>query len=94
VRSFRRPCWARIHERGFDLLILRSSARLSSGDLVLVCEAAEHLLSPDPVLGEVDLRRLGVSLSRWQLPQCAMRPGCVVVDQVFGPLGQSRNRTA
>jgi hypothetical protein len=40
---------------------------LSSGDLVLVREAAEDLLSADPVLGEVDLRWPGVSLSRWQL---------------------------
>jgi hypothetical protein len=30
-------------------------ARLSSRDLVLVHEAAEDLLSADPVLGEVDL---------------------------------------
>jgi hypothetical protein len=61
-----------------------SSARLSSGNLVLVCEAAEDLLSADPVLGEVDLRWPGVSLSRWQLAQGAVRPGCVAVDQVSG----------
>jgi hypothetical protein len=62
----------------------RNGTRLSSGDLVLVGEAAEDLLSADPVLGEVDLRWPGVSLSRRQLAQGAVRPGCVVVDQVFG----------
>jgi hypothetical protein len=54
------------------------------GDLVLLVEAAEHLLSADPVLGKVDLRWPGVSVSRWQLAQGAVRPGYVVVDQVFG----------
>src|SRR5215472_13908772 len=58
--------------------------RLSSGDVVLVCEAAEDLLSADTALGEVDPRWPAVSLSRWQLAQGAVRPGCVVVDQVFG----------
>jgi hypothetical protein len=43
----------------------RCSARLSSGDLILVRETAEDLLSADPVLGEVDLRWPGVSLSRF-----------------------------
>ena len=62
----------------------RSNARLSSGDLVLVREAAEDLFSAEPVLGEVDLRWPGVSLSRWQLAQGAMRAGGVVVDQVVG----------
>ena len=47
-------------------------------------EAAEDLLSADPVLSEVDLRWPGVSLSRWQLAQGAVRAGCVVVEQVFG----------
>jgi hypothetical protein len=49
-----------------------------------VREAAEDLLSADAVLGEVDLPWPGVSLSRWQLAQGAVRPGGVVVDQVFG----------
>jgi hypothetical protein len=49
-----------------------------------VREAAEDLLSADPVLGEVGLRWPGVSLSRWQLAQGAVRPGRVVVNQVFG----------
>jgi hypothetical protein len=49
-----------------------------------VREAAQYLLSAEPVLGEVDLRWPGVSLSRWQLAQGAMRAGGVVVDQVFG----------
>jgi hypothetical protein len=47
-------------------------------------EAAEDLLSADPVLSEAGLRWPGVSLSRWQLAQGAVRPGCVVVEQVFG----------
>src|SRR5438046_7901479 len=54
------------------------------GDPVLVREAAENLLSADPVLGEVDLRWPDVSVSRWQLAQGAVRPGVVVVDQEFG----------
>ena len=36
------------------------------------------------VRGEVDLRRPGVSLSRCDLAEGAVRPGCVVVAQVFG----------
>jgi hypothetical protein len=40
----------------------RNSARLSSCDLVLVCETAEHLPSAGPVLGEVDLRWPGCEL--------------------------------
>jgi len=36
------------------------------------------------VLGEVDLRWPRVSLSRWQLTEGAVWPGCVVVSQVFG----------
>lgn len=47
-------------------------------------ETAQNLLPADPVLGEVDLRRPGVSVSRWQLAQGAVRPGSVVVAQVFG----------
>ena len=57
---------------------------MSSGDLILVREAAEDLLPADPVLCEVDLRWPGVGLSRWRLAQGAVRPGCVVVEQVFG----------
>ena len=57
---------------------------MSSGDLILVRETAEDPLPADPVLCEVDLRRPGVGLSRWHLAQGAVRPGCVVVDQVFG----------
>jgi hypothetical protein len=38
----------------------------------------------DLVLGEADLRWPGVSLSRCELAQGAVRPGCVVVLQVFG----------
>jgi hypothetical protein len=57
---------------------------MSSGDLILVHEAAEDLLAANPVLCEVDLRWPGVGLSRWHLAQGAVRPGCVVVEQVFG----------
>ena len=57
---------------------------LSGGGLVLVCESAEDLFPADPVLGEVDLRRPGVSLSRCELAEGTVRPGCVVVAQVFG----------
>jgi hypothetical protein len=57
---------------------------VSSGDLVLVREAAEDLLSTYPVLGEVDLRWPAVSLGRWQLAEGAVRPGSVVVLQVLG----------
>jgi hypothetical protein len=58
--------------------------RLSGGDLVLARESAEHLLSADPVLGEVDVRWPGVSLSRCELAKGTVRPGGVVVQQVFG----------
>ena len=47
-------------------------------------EAAGDLLSADPVLSKAGLRCPGVSVSRWQLAQGAVRPGCVVVEQVFG----------
>ena len=48
-----------------------------------MCEPAEDLSSADPVLGEVDLRRPGVSLSRRELAEGTMRPGGVVVAQVL-----------
>lgn len=47
-------------------------------------EPAEDLFPADPMLGEVDLRRPGVSLSRCELAEGAVRPGCVVVAQVLG----------
>ena len=56
---------------------------LSGGDLVLVCESAEDLFPSDPVLGQVDLRWPGVSLSRGELAEGTVRPGCVVVQQVL-----------
>jgi hypothetical protein len=65
------PCWARIHDRGGDLR------------LVLVCESAEDLFSADPVLGEIDLRWPGVSLSRCKLAEGTVRPMPVVVPQVL-----------
>jgi hypothetical protein len=55
---------------------------MSSGDLILVREAAEDLLSADPVLCEVDLRGPGVGLSRWQLAQGAVLPGEEAVGDV------------
>jgi hypothetical protein len=78
-------CWARIHDRGGDLPSSCRSVRLSDSDLVLMCESAEDLLPVDPVIGEVDrLRRPGVSLSRCELAEGAVRPGGVVVQQVLG----------
>jgi hypothetical protein len=47
-------------------------------------EAIEDLFSVDTMLGEVDLRWLGVGLSRRQLAQGTVRPGCVVVGQIVG----------
>ena len=79
-----KSCGARIHDRGGDLLSSCSSVGLSGGDLVLVRESAEDLFPADPVLGEVDLRWPGVSLSRCELAEGTVRPGCVVVAQVFG----------
>jgi hypothetical protein len=49
-----------------------------------VRESAEDLFPADPVLGEVDLRWPGGSLSRRELAEGTVRPGCVVVPQVFG----------
>jgi hypothetical protein len=60
---------------------------LSDSDLVFVCESAEDLFPADPVLSEVDFRRPGVSLSRRELAERAVWPGCVVVLQVLGPSG-------
>ena len=56
----------------------------SGGDLVFVRESAEDLFSADPVLGEVDLRWPGVSLSGCELAEGTVGPGCVAVQQVFG----------
>jgi hypothetical protein len=49
-----------------------------------VGDSAEDLFSADPVLGEVDLRWPGVSLSRRELAKGTVRPGRVVVAQVRG----------
>ena len=58
---------------------------MSCGDLVLVCESTEDLFPADPVLGEVDrFGWPGVGLGRGELSEGAVRPGCVVVLQVFG----------
>jgi hypothetical protein len=55
------------------------------GDVVLVGEPAEDLLPADPALGEVDrFWWAGVGLSWGELAEGAMRPGGVVVPQVFG----------
>jgi hypothetical protein len=56
----------------------------SRGGVVLAGEAAEHLLSADPVVRQVDLRRLGARLSGRELSEGAVRPGGVVVLQVLG----------
>jgi hypothetical protein len=42
---------------------------LSGGDLVLADESTEDFSSADPVLGEVDFRWPGVSLSRCELAE-------------------------
>ena len=76
-------CWARIYDRGGDLLSSGSSVALSGGDLVLVDEPAKDLFSADPVLGEVDPRWPGGSLSRRELAKGTVRPGCVVMQQVL-----------
>ncbi len=57
---------------------------MSGGDLVLVRESVEDLFPADPVLGEVDLRWPGVSLSRRELAEGTVRPGGVVMPKVFG----------
>src|SRR5207247_4497035 len=77
-------CWARIHDRGSDLLSCCGRVGLSGGDLVLVRETAEDLFPADPVLGEVDLRWPGASLSGCELAKGSVRSGCVVVQQVVG----------
>jgi hypothetical protein len=66
-----------MRDHGGDLLLLVAGG-LSHGDLVLVRESAEDLFPADPVLGEVDLQRPGVSLSRGELAEGAVRPGGVV----------------
>ena len=66
--------------------LLVASARPSDSDLVLVRESAEDLFPADPVIGEVDwLQRPGVNLSRRELAEGTVRPGCVVMQQVLGP---------
>ena len=47
-------------------------------------DSAEDLFSADPVLGEVDPRWPGGSLSRRELAKGTVRPGRVVVAQVLG----------
>jgi hypothetical protein len=42
------------------------------------------LFSADPVLGEVDIRWLGASLSRCQLAEGLVWPGGVVMPQILG----------
>jgi hypothetical protein len=57
---------------------------LSGGDLVFVGESTEDLFPADSMLGEVDLRWPGVSLSRCELAEGAVRAGGVVVPQILG----------
>ena len=55
------------------------------GDVILVGESAEDLLSVDPVLGEVDrFGRLGIGLGRDELAEGTVRPSGVVMPQVLG----------
>src|SRR5262250_1403816 len=68
--------WARIHDRGGDLLSCCRCVGLSGRDQVLVREAAKDLFSADPVLREVDLRWPGASLSRCELAKGTVWPGC------------------
>jgi hypothetical protein len=50
-----------------------------------VGKSAEDLLPADPALGEVDrFRRAGISLSWGELAEGTVRPGIVIVQQVFG----------
>jgi hypothetical protein len=84
-RSASEACRARIYDCGDDLRFLVAQCKLSGGDLVLVRESAEDLFSVDPLLSEVDrFRWLGVSLIRCELVEGTVRPGCVVMQQVFG----------
>src|SRR5512135_647541 len=60
----------------------RISAGLSCGDLVLVDVSAEDLFPADLVLSEVDrLWWPGLSLSRCELAEHAVRPGRVVAPR-------------
>jgi hypothetical protein len=63
---------------------LLGSLGLSGGDLVFVRESAEDLFPADPMPGEVDLRRPGVSLSGCELAEGPVWPDGVVVAQVLG----------
>jgi hypothetical protein len=64
--------------------VSRNSKGLSGGDLVFVRESAEDLFPADLVLGEVDFRWPGAGLSRCELAEGTVRPGGVVVPEVFG----------
>jgi len=56
----------------------------SGSDVVLVGESAENLPAVDPVLGEVDrLWWLSLGLSWCELAEGAVRPGSVIVPQIF-----------
>jgi hypothetical protein len=55
--------------------MIRGALWWSGGDVVLVGESAEDLFLADPVLDEVGrFRRVGVSLSRGELAEGAVRP--------------------
>jgi len=57
----------------------------SGSDVVLVGESAEDLLPADPVLGDVDrFGPPGIGLGRSELAEGTVRPGSVIVPQVFG----------
>jgi hypothetical protein len=63
--------------------LFSSQRGVSGGDLILVRESAEDLFPADPVLGEVDLRWSGVSLSWREQAKGTVRTGSVVVLKVF-----------
>lgn len=70
-------------------LELGNTIRVSRGQLrsdeIFGVEPAEDLLPADPVVSEIDrLRRLSVDLGWRELAEGAVRPGCIVADQVFG----------
>jgi hypothetical protein len=75
------PCWARIQDRCGDPLLLAAAWGCQAA---IVDESTEDLFSADPLLGEVDFRWPGVSLSRCELAERTVRSCRVVVQQVFG----------
>ena len=62
-----------------------SSVGWYGGDVVLVGEPSQDLFAAYPVVGEIDrFRWLSVGLGRGELSEGTVRPGSVVMRQVFG----------